>query len=84
MPFDADSGLVFDEAFAKKPWKSRDVSKRCTGGPPARKSTGLGSEPLVMVSSRKLLCSLDQLDADSLSTMPEKLLTRLWDTIQRS
>jgi hypothetical protein len=84
MPFDADSGQVFDEVVVKKPKKSRDVSMQCTGRPPARKSPGPGSQPLVLVSLRKILCSLDQLDSDSLSTMPEKLLTRLWDAIQKS
>lgn len=84
MPFDADSGLVFSEAIVKKPAHPNDTSLRCIGRPPVRSSIGNGSDSLVSVTLRKLLCSLDKLDANSLSTVPEGLLKKIWGAIQRS
>jgi hypothetical protein len=84
MPFDADSGLVFDEVVLKKPRLPRDDAMQCTGIPPARKSAGCGSESLVSVSIRNLLSNLDQLDSDSLSGVPEKFLLMIWKAVKRS
>lgn len=87
MPFDRDSGLVFSEKVIKKSKKgsiTHDCSTRSLGQPPKRCSTGDGIDSLYLVALRKLLCNLDNLDTSSLSTVPEDILKRIWEAIQRS
>ena len=89
MPYDPDSGLVFSEKIVKKPKGRkgadvRDIYTRSLGQPPARQSTGDGSGSLFSIALRKLLCNLDQVDSDSLSTVPELMLREIWKAIQRS
>ena len=87
MPFDRDSGLVFDEKLVKKSKKrsnANDFSTRSLGQPPKRCSTGDGIDSLYLIALRKLLYNLDNVDADSLSTVPEDILKQIWKAIQRS
>jgi len=85
MPFDRDSGLVFSEQLIKKVrTRDRYNPARSLGQPPERQSSGHGSDSLFSVTLRRLLCNLDKLDSDSLSTVPEVLLKQIWKAIQRS
>ena len=85
MPFDSDSGLVFSEKVVKKSKKNaHDFSTRSLGQPPKRRSTGDGIDTLYLIALRKLLCNLDNVDTDSLSTVPEDILKQIWKAIQRS
>jgi hypothetical protein len=87
MPFDQDSGLVFNEKIIKKSrvrTKNRSNPARSLGQPPERQSSGDGTDSLFSVTLRKLLCNLDKLDPDSLSTVPEVVLKQIWKATQRS
>lgn len=86
MPFDRDSGLVFSEKVIKnsKKKQSRNKNKWTLGQPPELRSAGDGSDSLYLVALRKLLCNLDEIDTDSLVTVPEGILVKVWKAIQRS
>ena len=87
MPFDRDSGLVFSEKIIKKPKKvsnAHDFSTRTLGQPPKRCATGDGADSLYLIALRKFLCNLDNVETDSLSTVPEDILKQIWKAIQRS
>ena len=84
MPFDRDSGLVFSEKVVKKSKNAQDYFTRALGQPPKRCSTGDGCDSLYLVALRKLLCNLDILDTDSLSTIPGGILEKIWTAVQRS
>jgi hypothetical protein len=80
MPFDSDSGLVFSEKVIKHPRKSRsrDNPEWTVGRPPELRSAGDGSDSLYLVALRKLLCNLNKIDTDSLVTVPEGILVKIW------
>jgi len=86
MPFDRDSGLVFSEQVVKKSRKTRrrDNPAWSLGQPPELCSAGNGLDSLYSVALRKLLSKLDKLDTESLSTVPEDILEKIWKAIQRS
>lgn len=87
MPFDRDSGLVFSEKVVEKPKKgsnAHDFLTRTLGQPPECRSTGAGTDTLYLIALRKLLCNLDNVDTNSLSTVPENILKQIWKAIQRS
>lgn len=85
MPFDPDSGLVFDEKILKKARKRhRDFLSKCIGQPPDRRSSGNGTDSLFEIALRKLLSRLNMLDSTSLSTVPEALLKKIWKAVLRS
>ena len=87
MPFDRDSGLVFSEKVIRKSKKAsnaHDFSTRSLGQPPKCYSTGDGTDSLYLIALRKLLCNLDNVETDSLSTVPEDILKQIWKAIQRS
>jgi hypothetical protein len=85
MPYDPDSGLVFSEKIIKN--ESAQEFKRstaCRGSIPQYVSPVKGSETLVDIAMRKILCNLDMLDDASLSTVPSTLLQEVWNAILRS
>lgn len=88
MPFDRDSGLVFSEKVIKHPKnrksRSRDNPEWTVGRPPELRSAGEGPGSLYLVALRKLLCNLNKIDTDSLVTVPEAILVKIWKAIQRS
>jgi hypothetical protein len=86
MPFDSDSGLVFSEKVIEHPKKSRsrENPEWTVGRPPELRSAGDGSDSLYLVALRKLLCNLNKIDTDSLVTVPEGILVKIWKAIQRS
>jgi len=85
MPFDRDSGLVFSEKIVKK-LKERlhAENARSLGQLPERRSTGDGPDSLYLIALRKLFWNLKKLDTDSLSTVPEAILVKIWKAIKRS
>ena len=87
MPYDPDSGLVFSETTFKVTRKMREEHERetrCIGRRPKYVPPGNGPATLVELSMLKILCSLDMLDNDSLSTVPPTLLEKIWKAIIRS
>lgn len=87
MPFDPDSGLVFDENIVKQDRRhrpSRDPLTRCLGTPPEYRPPPKGTETLEAIATRSILHNLDRIDSASLSTVPAILLEKIWKAIQRS
>lgn len=85
MPYDPDSGLVFSEKTIKN--ASAEEHKRstaCRGSRPQYVAPLKGPQTLVDVAMRKILCNLDMLDDESLSTLPSILLQEVWNAILRS
>jgi len=85
MGFDKTSGLVFREEIARQTrLTATQVATRCRGRNPEYVSPTIGSERLVDIAMRKLLCNLDRLDSDSLNTIPVLMLKKIWRAICRS
>lgn len=86
MPFDPGSGLVFTETIVEGPFHrpSRDQLMRCVGTPPIYSPPEKGTETLVSIAMRSILNNLDNIDSESLSTIPSMLLEQIWKAVQRS
>ncbi|KAM0715877.1 hypothetical protein Q7P37_008391 [Cladosporium fusiforme] len=89
MPFDPNSGLVFGEKVVKigrshRRDQTRQILKRCLGTPPVYCPPPSGTETLVAITMRTILCNIHRLDSASLSTVPPILLEQIWKAIERS
>lgn len=85
MGFDKTSGLVFREETARQPrHTATGAATHCLGRRPEYVSPAFGSERLVDIAMRKVLCSLDKIDSISLETIPVLVLEKIWRSICRS
>lgn len=84
MPYDPDTGLVYQETIVQKSRNPTSTLTRCLGSRPRYCPPEEGAESLASASMRKLLCNLEMLDADSLGTVPLIVLEKLWKAITRS
>jgi hypothetical protein len=87
MPYDPNSGLVFNETVVDLSRKKKNGLRRlmkCIGRSPDYVSPEHGPPTLVELSMLKILRSLSMLDEDSLSTVPPTLLEKIWKAITRS
>ena len=87
MVFDKSTGLVWVEEVVSVKSRS-DILQRIDnvslGGTPVYRPPNNGCETLQNITMRKLLCSLDLLEADSLSTVPDVILNRIWKRIKKA
>jgi len=61
----------------------RSIARICRGSKPAYSALPAGAHSLESIAMRHILCNLDKIDAQCLSTLPDMLVKKLWTAICR-
>lgn len=89
MPFDRDSGQMFDEVVKSVPKKDEDdlvyvEEPRHVRNRPQATSSAQGTRSLYKMAMLKVLRSLDLLYVDLLKAFPTPILEKIWKAIRRN